>query len=75
MAGKTAPTNWDHEAHLALLQAIVYKAPPTGGQWDEVLAEVGKKGYVYTASAAMYISPFPFAPFSRRPWPCSSTYK
>lgn len=48
-----APTNWDHDAHLALLQAVVAKAPPTQAQWDQILDEVGKKGYVYTASAAL----------------------
>ncbi|KAK0740660.1 hypothetical protein B0T18DRAFT_491254 [Schizothecium vesticola] len=50
---KTAPTNWDNEAHLALLQALVLKAPPSAAQWDDVLEEVGKKGYIYTSSAAV----------------------
>ncbi|KAK1832735.1 hypothetical protein QBC39DRAFT_433035 [Podospora conica] len=40
---KPAPTNWDNEAHLALLQALVLKAPPNAAQWDDVLEEVGKK--------------------------------
>jgi hypothetical protein len=47
------PTIWDHDAHLALLQAIMAVAPPQPGEWDGILAEVGKKGYNYTASAAM----------------------
>lgn len=59
---KPAPTNWDHEAHLALLQALVLKAPPNAAQWDDVLDEVGKKGYIYTSSAALY-SPFSFGVF------------
>ena len=56
---KAAPTNWDNEAHLALLQALVLKAPPSAAQWDDVLEEVGKKGYIYTSSAAVYL-PFSF---------------
>ncbi|KAK4214036.1 hypothetical protein QBC37DRAFT_315229 [Rhypophila decipiens] len=48
-----APTNWDHDAHLALLQAVMSKAPPTQSEWDQILEEVGRKGYVYTSGAAM----------------------
>ncbi|KAM7183460.1 hypothetical protein V8F33_013570 [Rhypophila sp. PSN 637] len=48
-----APTNWDHDAHLALLQAVMAKAPPTQSEWDQILEEVGRKGYVYTSGAAM----------------------
>ncbi len=47
------PTIWDHEAHLSLLQAIMAEAPPTPAQWDKILVKVTKKGYNYTASAAM----------------------
>ncbi|KAM7209537.1 hypothetical protein V8F20_000275 [Naviculisporaceae sp. PSN 640] len=50
---KMAPTNWDHEAHLALLQAVMARAPPTQAEWDQILEDVGKKGYVYTSGAAM----------------------
>ncbi|KAL2263270.1 hypothetical protein VTK26DRAFT_7535 [Humicola hyalothermophila] len=52
MASKQ-PTTWDHDAHLALLQAVMAEAPPTPAQWDGILARVAKKGYSYTASAAM----------------------
>lgn len=62
MPPKPAPTNWDHEAHLALLQALVLKAPPSAAQWDDVLEEVAKKGYIYTSSAALYL-PFSFGVF------------
>ncbi|KAK4101004.1 hypothetical protein N658DRAFT_507321 [Parathielavia hyrcaniae] len=47
------PTIWDHDAHLSLLQAMMAVAPPQPGEWEKVLAEVRKKGYDYTASAAM----------------------
>jgi hypothetical protein len=47
------PTNWDHDAHLALLQAVMAEAPPTAAEWDGILSRVAKKGYIYTASAAM----------------------
>lgn len=50
---KMAPTNWDHDAHLALLQAVMAKAPPSQAEWDQILEEVGRKGYVYTSGAAM----------------------
>jgi hypothetical protein len=48
------PTNWDHEAHLVLLQAVMAEAPPSPVQWDKILDRVTQKGYRYTASAAMY---------------------
>ncbi|KAK0651356.1 hypothetical protein B0T16DRAFT_453833 [Cercophora newfieldiana] len=51
MASK--PTNWDHDAHLALLQAIIENAPPTQFEWEPILEAVGRKGYAYTASAAL----------------------
>ncbi len=47
------PTIWDHDAHLALLQAIVAEAAPLPAQWEKILERVSKKGYNYTASAAM----------------------
>ncbi|GAB1313054.1 hypothetical protein MFIFM68171_03264 [Madurella fahalii] len=47
------PTVWDHDAHLALLQATMAEAPPTPAQWDKILDRVAQKGYKYTASAAM----------------------
>ncbi|KAL2149488.1 hypothetical protein VTH82DRAFT_8139 [Thermothelomyces myriococcoides] len=50
---KPQPTVWDHDAHLALLQAIMAEAPPQPSQWDAILERVAKKGYCYTASAAM----------------------
>jgi hypothetical protein len=51
------PTVWGHDAHLALLQAVMAEAPPSPHQWDKILERVAKKGYNYTASAAMYFSP------------------
>lgn len=62
--GWKPPTTWDHDAHLALLQAIVDKAPPTQGEWENILEQVRKKGYTYTASAAMYAFFFLFFFFS-----------
>ncbi|KAL2171639.1 hypothetical protein VTG60DRAFT_2207 [Thermothelomyces hinnuleus] len=50
---KQQPTVWDHDAHLALLQAVMAEAPPQPAQWDAILERVAKKGYCYTASAAM----------------------
>ncbi|KAK4115672.1 hypothetical protein N656DRAFT_775612 [Canariomyces notabilis] len=47
------PTVWDHDAHLALLQALIAEAPPTNAEWDRVVERVAQKGYHYTASAAM----------------------
>lgn len=49
----TKPTNWDHDAHLALLQAVMENAPPSPAEWEPILAHVAKKGYIYTASAAL----------------------
>ncbi|KAK5660845.1 hypothetical protein OQA88_12216 [Cercophora sp. LCS_1] len=51
------PTNWDHEAHLALLQAVVSAAAPNAAEWEKILAEVAQKGYIYTSSAALFTSP------------------
>ena len=48
-----APTNWDSEAHLSLLQAVIRLAPPTAQEWDDIIKEVSSKGYVYTSSAAL----------------------
>ena len=59
MTSKVAPTVWDHDAHLALLQAVMAENPPSGSQWDSILTAVAKKGYVYTASAAMYLPRLP----------------
>ncbi|KAL2147883.1 hypothetical protein VTI28DRAFT_3361 [Corynascus sepedonium] len=50
---KQQPTVWDHDAHLALLQAFMAEAPPQPAQWDAILERVAKKGYFYTASAAI----------------------
>ncbi|KAK4155223.1 hypothetical protein C8A00DRAFT_13709 [Chaetomidium leptoderma] len=47
------PTSWDHEAHLALLQAVIAEAPPQPAEWDKICSRVATKGYTYTASAAM----------------------
>ncbi len=47
------PTIWDHDAHLALLQAYNAEAPASPSQWEKILERVSKKGYNYTASAAM----------------------
>lgn len=47
------PTTWDHDAHLALLQAVMAEAPPSPAQWERILERVTRKGYAYTASAAM----------------------
>ncbi|KAK3387014.1 hypothetical protein B0H63DRAFT_447910 [Podospora didyma] len=47
------PTIWDHDAHLALLQAVIAEAPPTPGEWDKILTRVEAKGYSYTSSAAL----------------------
>jgi hypothetical protein len=47
------PTIWDHEAHLSLLQAMMAEMPPSPAQWEGILERVTKKGYTYTASAAM----------------------
>ncbi|KAL2127749.1 hypothetical protein VTI74DRAFT_10230 [Chaetomium olivicolor] len=47
------PTNWDADAHLALLQAVMVEVPLSSAQWDRILARVAQKGYNYTASAAM----------------------
>jgi len=49
----TKPTVWDHDAHLALLQAVVAESPPSPAAWDKILETVAKKGYIYTASAAL----------------------
>ncbi|KAK3997122.1 hypothetical protein QBC44DRAFT_398895, partial [Cladorrhinum sp. PSN332] len=50
---RLAPTNWDWDAHLALLQAVMEHATPTQPEWEIILEAVAKKGYKYTASAAM----------------------
>ena len=63
--GWKPPTTWDHDAHLALLQAIVDKAPPTQVEWENILEQVRKKGYTYSASAAMYVLLLLFFYFSR----------
>ncbi len=47
------PTIWDHDAHLALLQALMAEAPPSSSQWEAVLRRVALKGYNYTSGAAM----------------------
>ena len=47
------PTIWDHDAHLALLQAVIAEAPPTPGEWEKILSRVEGKGYSYTSSAAL----------------------
>jgi len=49
-----APTIWDHDAHLALLQAMMQANPPTSPEWDQILALVAEKGYEYSPSAALY---------------------
>jgi hypothetical protein len=46
------PTVWDHDAHLALLQAVIAEAPPSNDEWTKILDRVAAKGYSYTASAA-----------------------
>ncbi|KAK3903357.1 hypothetical protein C8A05DRAFT_14676 [Staphylotrichum tortipilum] len=47
------PTIWDHDAHLALLQAIMVEAAPSPTQWEAILRRVANKGYNYTSGAAM----------------------
>ncbi len=49
-----APTVWDHDAHLALLQAIIEHANPSAQLWEKIVDTVATKGYYYTPSAALY---------------------
>ncbi|KAL2116824.1 hypothetical protein VTJ04DRAFT_8992 [Mycothermus thermophilus] len=58
MTGKNL-TTWDHQAHVTLLCAFFAENPPSHQQWQRILARVSEKGYTYTISAAMYISPTP----------------
>ncbi|KAK3392626.1 hypothetical protein B0T20DRAFT_456081 [Sordaria brevicollis] len=47
------PTIWDHDAHLALLQAVMIEAHPTKPQWEKILKRVHTKGYNYTQAAVL----------------------
>ncbi|KAK4228425.1 hypothetical protein QBC38DRAFT_509014 [Podospora fimiseda] len=48
-----APTEWNWDAHLTLLQAVMEHAAPNQQEWEKILESVAKKGYKYTASAAI----------------------
>ncbi|KAL0470504.1 hypothetical protein QR685DRAFT_544174 [Neurospora intermedia] len=37
VAKASKPTNWDHDAHLTLLQAVMIEALPSKPQWDRIL--------------------------------------
>ncbi|KAK4205632.1 hypothetical protein QBC40DRAFT_248801 [Triangularia verruculosa] len=51
-SGKPA-TIWDHEAHLTLLQAIIESGTVKVADWDAIIPLVNRRGYYYTAGAAM----------------------
>ncbi|KAK2032311.1 hypothetical protein LX32DRAFT_691014 [Colletotrichum zoysiae] len=46
-------TVWDDKARSDLLVAFLTVTKPSKEDWDRTLTEVQKKGYIYTASAAM----------------------
>ncbi|KAK3315171.1 hypothetical protein B0H66DRAFT_606074 [Apodospora peruviana] len=60
-----APTNWDSDCHLALLQAIIACAPPTPAEWEMILDQVSQKGYIYTSSAALFSPAFLNSPYNQ----------
>ncbi|KAK1761173.1 hypothetical protein QBC47DRAFT_356283 [Echria macrotheca] len=45
-------TIWNHDAHVALLQAIFAKAAPTAAEWPAVQDYLNERGYDYSLSAA-----------------------
>lgn len=53
VAKASKPTNWDHDAHLTLLQAVMIEALPSKPQWDRILQRVARKGYTYTQTAVL----------------------
>ncbi|KAL0940994.1 uncharacterized protein CTRU02_203757 [Colletotrichum truncatum] len=46
-------TVWDDKAHADLLFALLSVIKPTKEAWDQVLAVVHAKGYIYTSGAVM----------------------
>ncbi|KAI1485010.1 hypothetical protein F5X96DRAFT_691522 [Biscogniauxia mediterranea] len=50
---KANRTNWNNDTHRDLLLAIMDHAPPSLAQWDKIIAQVHRQGYVYTQGAAI----------------------